>query len=209
MFNEINQWLSSRAGKFTASEIHKIMGKGRGQEYFGMVAKSYITTKAAEILTGEPANQRGQTMAMEWGVAHEFEAITKYQAQYGEIEYYGGANPQFFEYSKFSGGSPDGVSGDCVIEVKCPFNSAEHLKHLLMKDREEVKDVIPEYYWQMTANALFTNKPNAVFISYDPRFEDQYQLKVLRFSIDLDDCSLLKERLEEAEKELNSILKRL
>ena len=209
MFNEINQWLSSRAGKFTASEIHKIMGKGRGQEYFGMVAKSYITTKAAEFLTGELANQRGQTMAMEWGQAHEFEAITKYQAQYGEVEYYGGANPMFFEYSKFSGGSPDGVSSDSVIEIKCPFNSSEHLKHLLLKDREEIKDAIPEYYWQMTANALFTNKPYSVFISYDPRFESQYQMKVLRFSIDLDDCSLLKERLEEAEKELNSILKRL
>jgi hypothetical protein len=115
----------------------------------------------------------------------------------------------FFEYSKFSGGSPDGVSSDSVIEIKCPFNSAEHLKHLLLKDREEVKDAIPEYYWQMTANALFTNKHHAIFISYDPRFESQYQMKVLRFSIDLDDCSLLKERLLEAENELNSILKRL
>jgi hypothetical protein len=174
-----------------------------------MVAKTYITTKAAEILTGEPANQRGQTMAMEWGVAHEFEAITKYQAQYGEIEYYGGANPQFFEYSKHSGGSPDGVSSDAVIEVKCPFNSSEHLEHLMFKTEEDLKDYAPEYYWQLVSNMILMKKEKAIFLSYDPRYEDNLKLKVLKFDLNIVDADLLKKKIAWASAELESILAKI
>ena len=209
MFNEIKDWLSQRCGKFTASEVHKLMGKGRGGDYFGLVAKSYIMSKAAEILTGEPGNQRNPTMAMEWGHAHEFEAITKYQEQYGQVEYYGGQNPMFVPYLTYCGGSPDGVTKTEVIEIKCPFNSSEHLAHCLIKDAEGLKDYAPEYYWQLTANMVFTNKSQAVFISYDPRFDIQYQLKVLKFKCNLDDADLLIERLKAAEEELKSILTKL
>lgn len=206
MFNEINQWLAARCGKFTSSEIHKLTGKGRNGDFFGLVAKSYIMSKAAEILTGEPANQRASTMAMEWGNAHEFEAITKYQEQYGTCEYFGGENPQFFSYTPFSGGSPDGLTKNEVIEIKCPFNSSEHLQHMMLKDADALKDYAPEYYWQMTANMIFCNKTHGVFVSFDPRFEVHHQLKVLKFKCNLDDADFLIERIKEAEKELNNIL---
>lgn len=206
MFNELNQWLASRCGKFTASEIHKLMGKGRSGDYFGLVAKSYIATKAAEVLTLEPSNQRGPTMAMEWGNAHEFEAVTKFRELYGEVEYFGGENPTFFPFGEYAGGSPDALGKEYVVEIKCPFNSSEHLQHSLLKTDEDLKDYAPEYYWQCVANMLFTNREQAVFISYDPRFDIQYQLKVLKFNCNLDDRSLLIERLCEAEKELKKLL---
>ena len=206
MFNELNQWLASRCGKFTASEIHKLMGKGRSGDYFGLVAKTYISTKAAEVLTLEPANQRGPTMAMEWGHAHEFEAITKFKELYGEVEYFGGENPTFFPYGEYAGGSPDAIGKDFVVEIKCPFNSSEHLQHSLLQTYEDLKDYAPEYYWQCVANMLFTNREHCFFISYDPRFDIQYQLKVLKFKCNLDDRSLLIERLMEAEKELKKLL---
>lgn len=209
MFNEINQWLASRCGKFTASEIHKLMGKGRN-EYFGLVAKTYIATKAAEILTLEPANQRGPTMAMEWGLSHEFEAMTKFKEKSKlEIEYFGGENPTFFPYGKYAGGSPDGMGKDFVIEIKCPFNSQEHLQHLLLQDAEGLKDYAPEYYWQITSNMLFSNRKQGIFISYDPRFEDQYQLKTLEINFNYDDTEILKERLGEAEKYLEELLSKV
>jgi hypothetical protein len=210
MFNEINEWLSKRCGKFTASEIHKLTGKGRSGDYFGLVAKTYIATKAAELMTLEPANQRNPTMAMEWGTAHEYEAMTKFKEQYGhDIEYFGGENPTFFEYSKYAGGSPDGLSKEFIIEIKCPFNSAEHLNHMLLEDGEDLKDYAPEYYWQMTANMIFTGKKSGIFISFDPRFEDQYQLKTLYFNLNLDDADFLKERIQEAEKHLEELLSKI
>lgn len=206
MFNELNQWLAARCGKFTASEVHKLMGKGRSGDYFGLVAKTYISTKAAEVLTLEPSNQRGPTMAMEWGNAHEFEAMTKFRELYGEVEYFGGENPTFFPFGEFAGGSPDGLGKDFIVEIKCPFNSHEHLQHSMLKDADDLKDYAPEYYWQMQANMLFANREQAFFVSYDPRFEIQYQLKVLKINCNLDDRSLLIERLGEAEKELKKLL---
>lgn len=206
MFNELNQWLSARCGKFTSSEIHKLMGKGRSGDYFGLVAKTYIATKAAEMLTLEPANQRGPTMAMEWGNAHEYEAMTKFRDLYGEVEYFGGENPTFFPYGEHAGGSPDGLGKDFVLEIKCPFNSSEHLQHLLLQTDDDLKDYAPEYYWQIQANMLFANREQGIFVSYDPRFDIQYQLKVLKFNCNLDDRETLKERLTEAEKELKKLL---
>lgn len=205
MFKEIQQWMAERCGKFTASEIHKLIGSGK-KDYFGLVAKSYINEKAAEILTLEPANQRPNTMSMEWGNSHEFEAFTKFREQYGEVQYFGGETPTFFPYSKYSGGSPDGLGKDFVLEIKCPFNSSEHLKHLMLESGDDLKDCKPEYYWQILANMLFTGKEKAVFVSYDPRFEQEYQLKTLHFGINFDDADLLKERIGEAEKLLEEIL---
>jgi hypothetical protein len=207
MFEQIQDWEADRLGKITASEIWKIMEKGRGGEYFGKGAKTYIRQKVAEILTLEPVNGgRANTYAMEWGNSNEKEAIDRFKKESpsADVIYYGGANPKFFEYTHFSGGSPDGVTDDGeVLEVKCPYNSGEHIEHLLLNSEEDLKYYAPEYYWQITANMIFTGLEKAVFISYDPRFaEDHLQVKILRFNINPEHKELLLERLSEAEKQL-------
>jgi len=207
MFKEIQDWMAQRCGKFTASEIYKLMGSGK-KDYFSLVAKTYISQKAAEILTLEPSN-RPNTMAMDWRQSHEYEAYTKFKELYGEINYFGGENPTFFSYSKYSGGSPDALGKDYVLEIKCPYNSSEHLNHLMMETDEDLKDGKPEYYWQVVANMIFTGKDKAIFVSYDPRFEPEYQLKTLKINLNFDDASLLKERLVDAEIHLDGLLKKI
>lgn len=210
MFDQQNEWMMQRCGKFTASEIHKLLVKGKGGDYFGVGAKTYIRMKAAEILTLEPNNGgRVNGPAMEWGNAHEHEAIERFiKDRKIEVIYYGRSNPKFFEYSNFSGGSPDGVTTDAIIEIKCPYNSAEHLEHLLFNNEEDIKDYCPEFYWQMTANMLFTGMNKAIFISYDPRYADEsLQLKVLEFEANQADILTLKERIVEAEKQLGLLVK--
>ena len=206
MFDQINNWMQERCGKFTASEIHKLLVKGKGGEYFGQSAKTYIRTKVAEILTLEINNGgRINGYALEWGNSHEHEAVQRFTKDTGiDVEYYGGANPKFYEYSNFSGGSPDGVAENgAIIEIKCPYNSGEHIEHYLLSDAEDLKAYAPEYYWQITANMLFTGLTKAYFISYDPRFADDHlQLKVLEFDANEDDTNLLKERIAEGEKQL-------
>ncbi len=55
--NNYNDWIMDRCGKITASEIYKIMGKGRSKDaYFGQLAETYMLSKIAEILTLEPNN---------------------------------------------------------------------------------------------------------------------------------------------------------
>lgn len=207
MFEQLKEWETDRLGKITASEIWKIMESGRGGEYFGKGAKTYLRQKVAEILTLEPVNGgRTNMIAMEWGNANEFEAIQRFkkESKGTDVIHYGVANPKFFEYTPFSGGSPDGVTDDGeVIEIKCPYNSGEHIEHLLLNDETELKSYAPEYYWQITANMIFTGLKKAVFISYDNRFADEHlQIKLIRFELNEEHATLLKERLSEAEKQL-------
>lgn len=210
MFDQQQQWMMERCGKFTASEIHKLMVPGKSKNYFGDAAESYIRNKAAEVLTMEINNGgRLNTYAMEWGNAHEYEAVRRFEEDYKlPVEYFGGANPKFYEYSSFSGGSPDGFAGeDAIIEVKCPFNSSEHLSHLLLNDEIDIKSYCKEYYWQMVFNMICTNTNQAYFISYDPRFADEkLQLKVIDFKIPEYDAALIKERVNEAEKTLSVLI---
>lgn len=207
MFADYENWMTDRLGKFTASEIYKLLVKGKGGEYFGQAAQTYIKQKAAEILTLEQNNGgRINGNALEWGNAHEHEAIQRFiKITKNDVDYYGGASPKFFELTPFSGGSPDAIiNGDTVGEIKCPYNSAEHIEHLLLNDEADLKSYYPEAYWQMTFNMICTELKKATFISYDPRYADEpLQIKIISFGINKEDAALIKERVEEAEKQLS------
>jgi YqaJ-like viral recombinase domain len=235
MFEQLKDWQLQRLGKFTASEIHRLIGGGTRpmskdelearpkdengkllstrttlDTFFGTKQLLYIREKAAEILTQEPNNGgRANTYAMEWGNSNEHDAVLRYEKETGnKTEYFGGSNPKFFDYSKFTGGSPDGLQNtDTVIEVKCPFNSAVHIEHYMFNDVAEFKDYSPAYYWQIVSNILFTNRAKGVFISYDPRFaDDELQIKILEFMPIDGDIDILKEVIKEAEKELQVLI---
>lgn len=210
MFDQLQQWELDRCGKFTASEIHKLLVKGKGGDYFGQGATTYIRLKAAEILTMEPNNGgRINGYALEWGNSHEYEAVARFENETAlKVNYFGGGNPKFFEYSPLSGGSPDGMIKDtAIIEVKCPYNSAEHLEHLFIADAEGLKGYYPECYWQMIFNMICTGTKGGYFISYDPRFAvDAMQIKIVPVPLREDDAELIKERLGEAEKQLKVLL---
>jgi hypothetical protein len=208
--NNYNDWIMDRCGKITASEIHKIMGKGRSKDaYFGQLAETYMLSKIAEILTLEPINGgRMNTDAMDWGNAHESDAAAAFQQKHPHLnlQYYGVINPKFFEYNQYCGGSPDGVftaaTGDNgIIEIKCPYNSTEHVRHLLITDAASLLDIAPEYYWQMVANMLFTETRIGYFISFDPRMAlERLQLHVVPIEPIDGHIELIKERIAEASK---------
>lgn len=205
MFEQINNWLLTRCGKFTSSEIHKLIPNGRAKgEIFSATGKTYIKQKAAESITKEPI-QKPTTYAMEWGLSHENEALTMFETLYGEITKFGGGNPEFFSQNEFWGGSPDATISDSVIEVKCPFNSSEHFEHLLMKNADDLKDYAPEYYWQMVSNMIILKKNNGIFVSYDPRYPLEHNLKVLKFELHPLDAELLISKVEKAIVELNRL----
>ena len=68
------EWEAKRMGKFTASEIHRLMGNPRKKgEVLSETAKSFVIEKAAEILTGQKRAVWGA--ALDWGVEHEQEAL--------------------------------------------------------------------------------------------------------------------------------------
>jgi YqaJ-like recombinase protein len=173
MYEAVETWKAERVGRFTASEIHKLLKSGRGKDqYFGDGAMTYIQETVGEVITGEVPEATSK--AMEWGYANEYDAILEYEKRMGvKVEYYGNGQPKFVPYNEVSGGSPDGEVGEnLLIEVKCPFNSGNHIKFLMMDNSEQLKVENFDYYCQVQMNLLCTNRKVAHFISYDPRVID-------------------------------------
>jgi hypothetical protein len=193
----------SRLGMFTASSIYKLLGKGRGADKpFSDTALTYIEEKLAEIITGEHQEQF-TNKAMAWGNEHEYDAAQWLKQNYFEFEYYGKLNFVFNEYNEYSGASPDGLSNDCVVELKCPFNSSNHIGFLIASVSDDaaswVKSNYPEYYAQVQFNMMCAKLDKSVLASYDPRtVEPKYRMAVINIPKDEDYCKILDERISMA-----------
>lgn len=206
MIQRSQEWFQSRYGKFTGSQISKLMKSGRAKDkVFSDTAMSYIYDVLAEILTdGKSAEAKEFTSkATDWGNKYEPEAIEMYQQFTGDIVDECG----FIRSMEYFGASPDGLIGeDGVIECKCPFNTSNHIKHLLC---ETIEDIPDEYAWQMQAELLATGRKWVDFVSYDPRCDERTCLKVMRIERDEEVMTQLTERITLATQELLSILTKI
>ena len=199
------EWEAQRIGKFTASEIHRLMGTPRKKgEVLSETAKSFVIEKAAEILTGQKRPIYGA--ALDWGVEHEQEAFLKFNVISDQMwEYYGGQEFKFYSYGIFSGASPDGLSVSHLLEIKCPYESHNHIKHMLIKDNEDFKSSRPEYYWQMQLGMIATEKSKGMFVSYDPRMPEDKQ--IYQIEIHQDDVKAeIDEKIQVASEMLAEII---
>lgn len=211
---EQTDWKAKRLGRFTASEMHKLMKGGRKKDQlFGQGALTYINEKIAEIITGESKDLDG-IKALEWGAANELDAITLFQEQHPRpIEFFGIGNPQFFAYNAVSGGSPDGLSEDAVIEIKCPFNSANHIDFLSISKAidnhtEWLSENWDDYFIQIQFNMLCCGKSKGYLVSYDPRvINHEHRLAVLQIDGRGDYQADIDYRISEAKKIVQQRLK--
>lgn len=214
MENYFNQdtiaWLQQRLGRFTSSEIHKLFvgGKKKG-ELFGVGATTYIRTKAAELLTMEVKEEIDFRQA-EWGKANEYDAVKAFEQKIGiEGNYYGIATPTFFPHGEYAGGSPDWESKNVSdgADVKCPFNTAEHVKNLLLNAVDSFKDERWDYYCQGQMNMYIRGWERFHFVSYDPRMiEPALRLKIITFYPDSEWIKEFNERLSAAIEEVTRII---
>ena len=193
---------AQRLGHFSGSEVHKLMG-ARGM---GKTGETYIHEKVAELLTGEPAKQDFSSAATDWGNQHELEAKLHYQSATGE---------SIVECDTLMNdvlcGTPDGLikEFDVGIEIKCPYNSGNHLKNLLIETQDDLKKLRPEYYWQIVSYMWLTGLDEWKFCSYDPRFDGEKRMLILKVKLDKADLALLMARVEEAQTMKNEIMKKL
>lgn len=178
------QWHCARLFHFTSSELSKLLTKPKSGEGVSKTAENYIFDKIAEELTNGTCLDYTQldTKEVRWG--HEFEPAARaaYEQRMGvEVELCG-----FIEYSSSFGGSPDGLVGeDGGIEIKCPYNTANHARTLLLRTPADFNKLHPEYYAQIQGNLLVTGRKWFDFVSYDPRVQNKvFQLKVLRIPRD-------------------------
>lgn len=156
------EWHKKRLGKLTASRFDDIMVSDRSGKGLGQAAIKYVYEKVAELLTNAPHTVTSQ--AMDWGTQMEAEAIAKYE----EISGNSVLKCDFIGFGEFAGGTPDGLVGDKgIIEVKCPFNPANHVEAI-------ITDSVPkQYIFQLQGNMMVTGREWCDFISYDPRVQEE------------------------------------
>lgn len=174
------EWHKFRAGRFTASECAALMGEKGGVTT--ATAQTYILEKVAEVLTGG-WRADVSTAATRWGEEMEPEAALYYEMAVKEtIEK---PDPQCPEWSDDVSGSPDGLvysdTGVYGIEIKCPYNPVNHVRHMQLKTEADLKKLNKEYYWQVLCYMLIFGLDRYEFVSFDPRFTGANRMYILPF----------------------------
>jgi len=187
------EWHQRRLGKPTASRFGDIK-PGRGTKW-SQTTMTYMFELLAERLTGQWKQAYGP--AVDWGTEHEDEAREAYEAHTGKT-----VNRYAFAERDGLGGSPDGLVGDDgCIEIKCPFNSGNHVDYIL--------NGCAGHFPQIQANIYFNNRAWCDFVSYDPRMPEGLQLHIQRIYADEDYISDLLKSVKDFLCDLNELERKL
>jgi len=201
-----DKWMAERMGKFTASSSYNLLQntKCKTEKDFSKGFHTYLLLKAAEKLSGVPREIKSS--AMDWGNEHEADAIILYQEKTGVEPVENGFIP-LKGYEEWAGGSPDGFVGDDgIIEVKCPFISANHLDAVLSGDIP--KKSFKRYNAQIQFNLWVTGRKWCDYISYDPRVVGN-EIFIKRIERDDKFIKALEKRLILAIEEFKKVLEKL
>lgn len=194
-----SEWLKKRWGKFTASEVYKLM-TCENQDGLPKGAMSYVVKKAAESLT-DFTPEPYMNAAMQWGIDHEPEAVDAFMALTGLTVTHCKDGQEFIDGGHV-GGTPDGIipSEFSGLEIKCP-NSDTHLSYLQVKTGADLKAEAVQYYWQVQCLMMLTQSLHWYFVSYDPRFIDErLRLHIAMIEASAKDIAKLRERLNLADE---------
>lgn len=226
-----DQWDAIRCGRFTASEIHRLMvdgvremteaekkarpksGKGSSttkvyiKDVLGEGALTYVKQKVAETLTGK-LKPSSYAYPLVYGKETEADAVEYFQELTGlQCETIG-----FCPYTDHAGGSPDRdiPEDESFLEVKCPWQSENQIDYLMLTDHYDLKRMHPDYYWQVQSNMIFTGRNKAHFVTYDPRFQNK-RLKMQHLIIPAvsEDHDLIRLKIGLAVKEKLSMIQTL
>lgn len=180
-----DEWYQGRLAKFTASEIHNLMGeKPYQREFF-----TYVYNKVGEEMTGIAARDEADTAATRHGLIFENEAIRKY----GES-----AGLSFVVVQKLIS-APDsrfGCTPDFLVvhaealdktsyevstgEVKCPITYNAFIRLWLCDSPEDVLREEKKYFWQVVSQMHLCGALKGYLIIYHPDFKSG-NMKVIEF----------------------------
>ncbi|MCT3917499.1 hypothetical protein CMT52_15935 [Elizabethkingia anophelis] len=194
-------WLKSRLGKFSSSDLGKLMTYEDKLNELPQGAKTYITEKVLEILTDGKSTKNFTNDSMDRGNEKEIEAIEKFEEKKNLKCYATGEDQKFIELCSYFGGTPDGlIDNDSLVEVKCPDSKTHFFRLKNIKNQHDFKKYEKDYYWQIQGNLLASGRTKAYFIDYDDRFTNESQ-RLLIIEIERNDLDIdkIKKRLQLSE----------
>lgn len=202
------EWFAIRRGLFTGSEIENIC-KPKG---LGATGESYIFEKVAESLTPPEFDQHFENDATRWGHEHEPLAVHIHEKRsnsmceevgfqvHSELPYLGASADR----KVFRGGNVG------VVEVKCPYEGKNHIKHMMIDSVEHFKSEFPKYYWQTVCEFICTPDATFVdFVSFDPRMAKKYRYFCFTFTPSDEDIKFLLDRAKLARSKYDEIIQRI
>jgi hypothetical protein len=204
-------WNLARVGRFTASEMWRLMTNPKTKQAqengnLSETAMTYVQAKVAEVLTGQPKAE-SYAYPLVYGKELEPQAIEYFIKKTG-FTY---EPAMFVPFGDHAGGSPDGYINETDgLEVKCPFNSENMVDYLMLTDQYDLKRNHPNHYWQVMSNLLFTDKEKFHFVCYDPRMvHDNHKMVHIVVSPNPDDFTAITDKIAKAVKEKLSLLQTL
>jgi len=184
-----------RAGRITASRAFDVMAKGRGNELFGQMAKTYAEELAMERLG--VIIEQVETWQMKWGIEHEQDAREIYEDSRGcNVTLPGFVKMKDYD---FIGCTPDGVVDEGgLLEIKAPQAKA-HFDHLR-------NGIPPKYFAQVQFQMMVTGAKWCDFMTFNPTFPDNLKAKVFRIEADADFQADLLDRCIQLNELVNKIV---
>jgi hypothetical protein len=221
------EWDAIRLGRFTASELHRLMAPSKREmtdeelkarpkgskatlttDYSKLseAAMTYVTEKVAEVFTGH-AKSQGYAFPLVWGQDNEPVAAEYFANKTGlEVSPCG-----FFTYTDHAGGSPDRLVGDeDILEIKCPFESVNQVKYLQMVDHYDLRNNYFPYWVQCQANLVFTGRRLCHFVTFDSRMiSEKHKMAHIIIPADTEFQDLIRAQIALAVKEKLSLIQTL
>jgi len=187
------QWFEMRKGRFTASDIVRLLGK----ETLAKTKQSIDTfafEKAIETVYGLDEEDDFISFDMQRGIDQEPLAFAKFKS-IKELDFLKVEECVFFPFGEHAGASPDGLVGnDAILEIKNP-RRAKFFKTVA----NGISEVEPKYIAQMQMQMLCTNSDKGYFFNYliDNGKKYWHEIEVER---DEEMIELIKERIVIATK---------
>lgn len=180
---------NKRTGKFTSSEIYKLMSLDRKGTGFGKPALTYIRQKQYERKLGRSIHGAMTSRATSWGHLNELRAFDMLGTEYSLNSNETLQHPSIDCLC----GTPDGFkygAEKTVIDFKSPFTLGSFCELVdpiysgltgidainWIRDNHESGDA---YYWQLVANSMITGCTHAELVIYCPYERELTEIRLL------------------------------
>lgn len=172
------------------------------KDHISKTAESYILQCVWEKLTDQ-TKTGVDNYATQWGVEHEPLAKRWYTKLTG-AKLTGSFMKVHALHDNFSATPDDTIGTMGVLEIKCPANGENHLRHCFITTDEYFKANHPEYYWQCVAQMTVFDSAWCDFVSFDPRVNTDMGLFIYRLSFNQEESDKLLAAVEKATDVFNS-----
>lgn len=172
------EWFAARLGRLTGSAASEAIAQIKSGEAAGR--RNLRTRLVLERLTNECQEDGYINAAMQWGIDHEAEARSAFEAVTGELV----TETGFCQHSTLMAGcSLDGHLGDFdeLVSIKCP-TSGVHMQYLT------ASGIPSSYVPQMLHELAVTGAKVYHFLSFDPRFPKH--LRTCYVHVERDDAAV-------------------